>query len=42
MKVPATYTLTYSKADTSGNTGSNSRTVTVIDTTPPGIILNGS
>lgn len=42
MRVPAIYPLTYSKADTSGNTGSTSRTVTVVDTTPPSIVMNGS
>ena len=32
---PGTYTLTYSATDPSGNTGSTTRTVNVVDTTPP-------
>ncbi len=32
---PGTYVLLYSATDPSGNTGTNSRTVTVVDTTPP-------
>ncbi len=42
MKVPGTYTLTYSKTDTSWNSGSVTRTVTITDTTPPSMSLNGS
>ena len=37
-----TYTLTYTKVDPSGNTGSTTRTVNVIDTTAPAVTLNGS
>ena len=36
-----TYTLTYSATDAAGNTGSATRTVNVVDTTPPTITLNG-
>ncbi len=36
-----TYTLTYTATDGSGNTASATRTVTVVDTTPPAITLNG-
>lgn len=32
MAVPGTYMLTYTKVDTAGNTGSVSRTVTVLTT----------
>jgi hypothetical protein len=32
---PGVYVLGYSATDPSGNTGTNSRTVTVVDTTPP-------
>ena len=35
------YTLTYSATDSSGNTASTSRMVSVIDTTAPVITLNG-
>jgi Domain of unknown function (DUF5011) len=34
-KTPGTYTLIYSKTDTAGNTGSITRTVTIVDTTAP-------
>ncbi|MFL6254753.1 MAG: PxKF domain-containing protein [Pyrinomonadaceae bacterium] len=36
------YTLTYSATDTSGNTGSTTRVVHVVDTTAPVVTLNGS
>jgi beta-glucanase (GH16 family) len=36
------YTLTYSTSDSAGNTTSVTRTVTVVDTTPPVISLNGA
>jgi alpha-tubulin suppressor-like RCC1 family protein len=41
-KVPGTYDLTYDLNDTSGNAATQvTRTVTVVDTTPPVITLNG-
>ena len=39
---PGTYVLTYSAMDDSGNTGSVTRTVNVVDTTAPVITLNGN
>jgi hypothetical protein len=36
------YTITYSVTDASGNSASKTRTVNVVDTTPPVITLNGS
>ncbi|WP_199922496.1 DUF5011 domain-containing protein [Pseudoalteromonas piratica] len=36
-----TYTLTYSASDKTGNTATSTRTVSVVDTTPPTITLNG-
>ncbi|HEX8149554.1 MAG TPA: PxKF domain-containing protein [Pyrinomonadaceae bacterium] len=36
------YTLTYSATDASGNTGSTTRTVNVVDTTAPAVTLNGA
>ena len=36
------YTLTYSATDASGNTGSTTRTVHVVDTTAPAVTLNGA
>jgi hypothetical protein len=39
---PGTYTLTYSAVDPSGNSASASRTVSVVDTKPPVITLNGA
>jgi hypothetical protein len=41
VNVPGTYTVTYSAQDPSGNTASQTRTVVVVDTTPPVINLNG-
>jgi hypothetical protein len=35
VNTPGTYTLTYSATDAHGNTGTATRTVTVVDTTPP-------
>jgi len=40
--VVGTYTLTYSATDPSGNTSSATRTVKVVDTTPPVMTLNGA
>jgi uncharacterized repeat protein (TIGR01451 family) len=37
--VPGTYTITYSAHDPSGNTTTSTRTVNVVDTTPPTITL---
>lgn len=34
-RVPGIYILTYSKTDTAGNTGSITRSVTIVDTTAP-------
>ena len=36
-----TYTLTYTATDSSNNTLSDTRTVNVVDTTPPNLLLNG-
>ena len=36
-----TYTFTYSATDASGNTGTATRTVTVVDTTAPVISVTG-
>ena len=36
------YTITYTTADPSGNTATNTRTVYVVDKTPPVITLNGA
>jgi hypothetical protein len=41
VNTPGVYTLTYSAMDASNHTGSQIRTVTVSDTTPPAITLNG-
>lgn len=38
---PSTYTITYSATDGAGNTATATRTVTVRDTTPPLLTLNG-
>jgi hypothetical protein len=40
--VPGIYTITYKKTDIAGNTGTGTRTVTVVDTTAPTVTLNGS
>ncbi len=42
LHILGTYTLSYTKTDTSGNTGSTIRTVIVQDTTVPNITLSGS
>jgi hypothetical protein len=39
---PGTYTLTYAVTDHSGNTGTATRTVNVVDTIHPSITVNGS
>ncbi len=39
--VPGAYTLTYTATDLSGNTATATRTVTVRDSTPPVVTLNG-
>ena len=36
-----TYTITYTATDNAGNTATKTRTVSVVDTTPPVITLNG-
>ncbi|MEX0325856.1 MAG: immunoglobulin-like domain-containing protein [Puniceicoccaceae bacterium] len=36
------YTITYSATDAAGNEGTASRTIEVVDTTEPNVILNGS
>ncbi|HEX8501085.1 MAG TPA: immunoglobulin-like domain-containing protein [Pyrinomonadaceae bacterium] len=36
------YTLTYTATDLSGNTGTKTRTVNVVDTTAPAVTLNGA
>ncbi len=41
MNLPWVYTITYTKVDTSSNTGSTSRTITIIDTTAPSVTLKG-
>ncbi len=41
--VPGTYTITYTATDASGNNSApTTRTVNVVDTTPPAITLNGA
>jgi hypothetical protein len=40
--VPGTYTITYTATDANGLTSTTTRTVKVIDTTPPAITLNGA
>jgi uncharacterized repeat protein (TIGR01451 family) len=39
---PGTYVITYTATDAAGNSTSKTRTVTVVDTTPPTITLNGA
>src|SRR5207244_1372733 len=40
--LPGSYTLKYVATDPSGNSATNTRTVNVVDTTPPQITLNGA
>ncbi|MDT7778392.1 MAG: hypothetical protein QOC99_904 [Acidobacteriota bacterium] len=40
--VPDTYTVSFTATDPSGNTATASRTVTVVDTTPPTVTMNGA
>ncbi|TBR21531.1 MAG: DUF5011 domain-containing protein, partial [Candidatus Nitrosotenuis sp.] len=40
--IVGTYTVTYRVTDSSGNTDTKTRTVNVVDTTPPVIVLNGA
>jgi hypothetical protein len=40
--VPGTYTITYTATDANGLTSTTTRTVKVVDTTPPTITLNGA
>jgi hypothetical protein len=40
--VPGDYTLTYTARDPSGNVGTATRTVKVVDTTPPVVTLSGA
>ena len=42
VNVPGTYHVVWSTTDAGGNTGSATRTVTVVDTTKPVITLNGA
>jgi uncharacterized repeat protein (TIGR01451 family) len=42
VSTPGSYTLTYSASAGNGNTVTQTRTVNVVDTTPPVITLNGS
>ncbi|MET0626560.1 MAG: PxKF domain-containing protein [Pyrinomonadaceae bacterium] len=42
VNVVGSYTLTYSATDASGNTGTATRTVNVVDTTAPVVTLNGA
>src|SRR5439155_7781831 len=39
---PGVYQISYSASDGNGNSATNTRTVYVVDTTPPVITLNGS
>jgi|GEM_PF-905663 len=42
VNTPGTYTITYTASDSSGNKATQTRTVNVVDTTPPVITLNGA
>lgn len=42
VNTPGSYTLTYTATDPSGNAASATRTVNVVDTTPPVIVLVGA
>ncbi len=42
VNTPGTYVVTYTATDGGGNTASVQRTVTVVDTTPPTVTLNGA
>jgi uncharacterized repeat protein (TIGR01451 family) len=42
VNAPGTYHVVWSATDPSGNTGTATRTVTVTDTTPPTLTLNGA
>jgi trimeric autotransporter adhesin len=42
MRVPGVYFLDYRKVDAHGNTGSVTRTISVVDTTAPSMTLSGS
>ncbi len=42
LAVPGVYTITYTKTDASSNTGSATRTITVVDTTAPTLTLIGA
>jgi Domain of unknown function (DUF5011) len=42
LQTPGVYTLTYTKIDQNNNSGSTTRTVTVVDTTAPTLTLSGS
>ena len=42
VNTPGSYVLTYSATDASTNTGTATRTVVVVDSTPPDLVLNGA
>lgn len=41
LNLPGTYAITYTAADSFGNSATNIRTVVIVDTTPPVLTLNG-